>query len=294
MNPPHAPLPTPLPVPNAAVAPAPPVIVAEADPTTALWLRDALSARFSCVVVRTGGAALRAVDPHPRAIVVIGRQLADMTPDALVSALGAPERRDRVALLAAEGVAPTCDRIFYRVRPGLSASDLAGIVDAAARTKAGGVVVPISGTRAWSNRLVFDICAAVSARPDPSAAATAVEEGMARLMPLSRATCAFYDADTGLVWTESSTAPIETVATTGIIGFVDRRRRPALRSQRRQPRRVGPRVDPRRACVRPERRGARGSVGDPRADAGPVRRACVRRARARGRAGARGARTAQR
>lgn len=224
---PRPPAPAPLAVPAPSSVPAKtgdatPVVVAESDPTCALWLRDALSPRFSCVVVRTGGAALRAIQSHTRAVVVVGRQLADMTPDALVSALGHPERRDRIALLAAEGVAPTCDRIFYRLRPGLSASDLAGIVEAAARTKAGAVVVPISGTRAWSNRLVFDICAAVSARPDPAAAATAVEEGMARLMPLSRAACAFYDADTGLVWTESSTAPIETVATTGILGFVAR------------------------------------------------------------------------
>jgi multidrug efflux pump subunit AcrA (membrane-fusion protein) len=199
-----------------------PVLVAEADPSTALWLRDALSARFSCTVVRTGGAVLRGLEQQPRVIVIVGRQLADMSPDALVSALGDPSRRDRVALLAAEGIAPTCDRIFYRLRPGLSAADLLGIVEGAARSKVGGVVVPISGTRAWSNRLVFDICAAVSARPDSAAASVAVEEGMAKLMPLARAMCAFYDADSGLVWTESSTNPIETVATSGIIGFVAR------------------------------------------------------------------------
>ena len=199
-----------------------PVIVAEADPSTALWLRDALSPRFSCNVVRTGGAVLRALEQQPRVVAIVGRQLADMAPDALVSALGDPSRRDRVTLLAAEGIAPTCDRIFYRLRPGLSAADLVGIVEGASRSRAGGVVVPISGTRAWSNRLVFDICAAVSARPDSAAASIAVEEGMAKLMPLARAMCAFYDADTGLVWTESSTAPIETVATSGIIGFVAR------------------------------------------------------------------------
>jgi membrane fusion protein (multidrug efflux system) len=210
------------PAPIVAATDVAPVVVAEADPTCALWLRDALSAHFSCTFVRTGAAVLHAVEAHPRIIVVIGRQVADMSADALVSSLGHPARRDRVALLAAEGVAPTCDRIFYRLRPGLSPTDLVGIVDAAARSKASGVVVPISGTRAWSNRLVFDICAAVSARPDPSAAATAVEDGIARLMAVSRANCAFYDSDSGLVWTESSDAPVEAVATSGIVGFVAR------------------------------------------------------------------------
>ena len=191
------------------------VFIAESDAATGAWLASSLRDLHPRIVT-SGSEAVRRTSHLDNAVVIIGRHLPDMTPADLVSMLGG-----HVAILAPQDVAPASDRVFYRLRPGLSGVDLVGIVQSALRPR-GGDVVPISTARAWSSKLVFDICATVGSRPDPALAAAAVEDGIARLLAVSRATCAFYDAESGLVWTESEHNPVETVATSGIVGFVAR------------------------------------------------------------------------
>jgi membrane fusion protein (multidrug efflux system) len=205
-------------------ADAPPVLIVEADPASRGWLEQTLAPMFRCVVVATAKEALDHVAAHPRTVVIVGRRLVDGAPDSLVAALGKSPLCDRVAVIVADGVAENAAHVYYRVRPGLAIEHLRRVVGSALRVR-NAAPEPVSSTRAWSNKMVFDICAAASARPEPNAAAAAIEDGISRLLGCARASCVFFDAECGALWTEpgdGTEAPIEGNATTGIVGFVAR------------------------------------------------------------------------
>lgn len=206
-------------------SPLPPVLIVEADPASRTWLEQALAPVFGCMFVGSAREAMERIAAHPRLVVVVGRRLADGAPDGLVGALARAPYNERVALIVAEGVADHGAQIYYRVRPGLAVEHLRRVVGSALRLRPGHDEERVSSTRAWSNKLVFEICAAVSARAEPTAAAAAIEDGISRLLGCARASCVFFDADSGALWSEPTDAtqpPIEGEATTGIVGFVAR------------------------------------------------------------------------
>ncbi len=199
-----------------------PVIVAEQDPATATWLRQALADGVPCTWVTTAAAVLAHAGAHPRIVVVLGRRLAEGTTEDLARALAKPPWSDRVVRIVAAGIGDDDPGVYYRIRGGLAPAALRQVVGSAARPRGPGLAPPSSSTHAWADRLVFEICAAASARPDAASAAAAIEAGIAQLVGCARAACIFHDGATGALWTESSDEPIEGHASGGIVGFVAR------------------------------------------------------------------------
>ena len=200
------------------------VVVAEADPTNQAWLVSAVGGE--CWRATTRAEVLAHLAQQPRLVVIVGYQLADGPADALVQALQASEAEPRVSLILAAGVALQCRDPFYRLSPGLPAEVLQRVVASATRPRPASNDLAPSDTRAWHDMQVFEICSAASARPDPIAAAQAVEEGVAKMMSAGRVSCVFHDAAAGAVWTETGDDPIEGSAATGIVGYVARTAEP--------------------------------------------------------------------
>lgn len=208
-----------------------PLLVAEADPASRAWLQQALGSELACTWVATIAEVLAWVGVSSgggatRVVVVIGRRLGDGGPDALAAALAVAPWAGCVTRIVADGVAEHDEGVFYRLRPGLGELQLRTILGAAVRPRPAAITPPSSSTRAWANKLVFDVCAAASARPDPAAVAAAIEDGIARLVGCARVACVFHDADSGSLWTEpspdSTNEPIDGRASSGIVGFVAR------------------------------------------------------------------------
>ncbi len=199
-----------------------PVVVAEQDPAAATWLRQALAEGVPCTWVTSAAELLAHAGAHPRVVVVLGRRLAEGSADDLARALAKPPWSDRVVRIVAAGIGDDDPGVYYRIRGGLAPAALRQVVGSAARPRGPGLAPPSSSTRAWADRLVFEICAAASARPDAASAAAAIEAGIAQLVGCARAACIFHDGATGALWTESSDEPIEGHASGGIVGFVAR------------------------------------------------------------------------
>lgn len=195
------------------------VFIAEADPTVRAWLAGALGAA-NPVVVDSASALLELLQHAPRAVLVLGRSLRDMTVRQLVAVLPGPEHVRIIADASAEEAGA---EVFYRLAPGMREADLMAVVRSAA-LPVGSQAAPakLSGARAWAQKQIFDICSAVSARPEAEAAAAATENGIAELLSVARVLCVFHDGESSELWTDSTAAPIEGSAATGIVGFVAR------------------------------------------------------------------------
>ncbi len=218
------PRPTPAPRRSAPQVEAPArVIVAEAEPNNRAWL---LASIGECWSATTCSEVLAHLGQQPRLVVVVGYRLLDGPAEALVAALQRPDIAPRVSLIVVQGVAPQCHDPYYRLTPGVTPEVLQRVVASATRPRPAASDDAPSDTRAWHDKQVFEICAAASARPDPIAAAQAVEEGVARMLNAGRVSCVFHDASAGAVWTETGDNPIEGSAATGIIGFVARTAEP--------------------------------------------------------------------
>ncbi|MEM6997004.1 MAG: GAF domain-containing protein, partial [Myxococcota bacterium] len=217
------------------------VVIAEADPNTQAWLRQAIGGQ--CWLATTQSEVLAHLAQQPRLVVVVGYRLVDVTPNDLVATLGRPQFADRVAMLAVDGVAPTSPDLYYRISPGMPARDLQRIVASAARPKTAHPDHAPSDTRAWHDKQVFEICAAASARPDPVSAAHALEEGVGRLLNVGRVACIFHDASAGALWTETGDPPVDGNANSGIVGFVARTAEPVHAPQTGSDPRYDARID---------------------------------------------------
>lgn len=199
------------------------VVVAEADPNNQIWLVQAIG---ECWRATTRAEVMAHLAHLERLVVVVGYQLLDGPSSALVEALQDSDLASKVSLIVAAGVAPDCDDVYYRLTPGVPAEVLQRVVASAARPRAASNELAPSDTRAWHDMQVFEICSAASAHPDPVAAASAVEEGVAKMMNAGRVSCVFHDASAGAVWTETGDHPIEGSAATGIVGYVARTAEP--------------------------------------------------------------------
>lgn len=202
-----------------ARSPLAPVFIAEADPTLRSWLASALQLARP-VVVDSAAALIEAMQHTERAVLILGRSLRDMSVAQLVTAL--PES-EGIRIIGDAAVEAAGADVFYRIAPGMRESDLLAVVRSAALPT--GPIAganKLSGARAWSQKQIFDICASVSARPEAEAAAAAIEQGIAELFSVARVLCVFHDGESGELWTDSSAAPIDGNAATGIVGFVAR------------------------------------------------------------------------
>lgn len=193
-----------------------PVFVAEGDPALRAWLAGALRPA-NPVVVDSAAALIERLQHVPHAVLVLGRTLRDMTVAQVVALL--PSHIRLIADVTAEQAGAD---VFYRLAPGMREADLLAVVRSAALPVPQAQAPKLTGPRAWAQKQVFDICAAVSARPEAEAAAAAIEDGVADLFSTARVLCVFHDGETGELWTDSAAAPIDGNAASGIVGFVAR------------------------------------------------------------------------
>ncbi len=207
--------------PERPVDDAAPILIVGASPDRLSWLTGTLGG-LKCSAVMHGREAIARLGGLPRAVVIVGGAIADMTAPAFVAGLLQPSWRGRVIVIAADDAIPDRDGVYYRIPPGIAADDLRRIVTSAATAREVVALAPSTDTAALSSKLVFDICATVGSRTDSAALTEAIEDGIARLVPVSRAACMFFDAQSGVAWRTTADDDVELPATRGIVGFVAR------------------------------------------------------------------------
>lgn len=198
-----------------------PILIVGATPGRLSWLLSTLDG-LKCTATLHGRDAIAQLGALPRAVVIVGGALADMTAPAFVAGLLQPSWRGRLTVIAADDAIPDRDGVYYRIPPGIAAEDLRRIVTSAATAREVVALAPSTDTAALSSKLVFDICATVGSRTDSAALTEAIEDGIARLVPVSRASCMFFDASSGVAWRTTADDDVELPATRGIVGFVAR------------------------------------------------------------------------
>jgi membrane fusion protein (multidrug efflux system) len=207
--------------PERSLAGAAPVLLVGVTSTRLAWLRTTL-AGLSCLDTPSGRQAIARLATLPRAVVVVGAAVADMTAAALVAGLLQPSWRGRVVVIAADESVPDRDGVYYRFPAGIAADDVRRVVVSAATTRETVALAPATDTAALSSKLVFDVCAAVGSRTDSASVTEAIEDGIARLVPVTRAACMLFDAGSGVVWRTTADDDVEHPATRGLVGFVAR------------------------------------------------------------------------
>jgi membrane fusion protein (multidrug efflux system) len=208
------------------------LVVADADPGARAWMERALGdehePRFVATAAEAYALAEQLAARGMRTVVVIGHRLADGSGEILARSLGAAPFAAAVARIVVDGIVVDDPTVFYRLRAGLGEAQLRAIVGAAVRVRRPPEAPPSSSTRAWASKVVFETCATASARSEPAAVATAIEEGIGRLVGSARVACIFHDAVTGTLWTEATETGMGRIealdghASAGIVGFVAR------------------------------------------------------------------------
>jgi biotin carboxyl carrier protein len=207
--------------PERPVDDAAPILIVGASQARLGWLNETLGG-LKCIAVTHGREAIARLDSLPRAVVIVGGAIVDMTAPAFVAGLLQPSWRGRVTVIAADDAIPERDGIYYRIPGGIAAEDLRRIVTSAATAREVVALAPSTDTAALSSKLVFDICATVGSRTDTASLTEAIEDGISRLVPVSRASCMFFDASSGVAWRTTADEDVELPATRGIVGFVAR------------------------------------------------------------------------
>ncbi|MBX7084203.1 MAG: HlyD family efflux transporter periplasmic adaptor subunit [Nannocystaceae bacterium] len=230
----------------AAVAGPAVVVIAGATAQRAAWLDRAL-AGLPCTAAGTASEVVARTSGAGRAVVVLAGPVPGAEPRALFDRLAAMLPADALAIVAADAAIPDDARIFYRVPPGLEPTDLRRVVAGALQPRGGlAAVVPMTETRAWTHKQIFDVCAAVGLHAEPTSAALAVEQGIAQLVPSARVACLYFDAHTGELWRGCGEEGGEGTASVGIAGFVARTGQPVcVPCVGRDPRYVARLDDPR-------------------------------------------------
>ncbi|MBK8237470.1 MAG: HlyD family efflux transporter periplasmic adaptor subunit [Deltaproteobacteria bacterium] len=198
------------------------VVIVGADGARGRWLAEAL-AGLPVVTAHDAGSVIAHVQASPRAVVLYAGPLRDATAPQLLDRLSRIRGGDDLAIVAADTCVPELPSLYYRVPAGLGPVDLRRVVTGALNQRGAiAAATPMTETRAWTHRQVFDICAAVGLHADPQTAAAAIEQGIAQLLPCARASCMYYDADSGELWRGSGEEGGEGVAQVGLVGFVAR------------------------------------------------------------------------
>ena len=203
------------------------ILLADADPAARLWLRNVVGGRFGLDEVDTGEAALERIASGAR-IVVVGRQLADMTGAQLLAQAAhdhVPERRSPVTFLLADptGETPQVDDtqipVFYRLVRGMAASRVCELMTQAASKLP--PLPPRDPDPAFA-AVVGAYAKTIGAATEPAAAAEAAIAAVVELVGADRARCLYCDEETGLVWSGAGADDRESPASAGIAGFAVR------------------------------------------------------------------------
>jgi len=187
------------------------------------WLRDCLATVAETVVVR-GAQELHDGLARGARAVISGRAFGDPWTTWLLGEVGT---RVPVLLAASQDdlQAAKDERVFYVLSPSLPPGDVAALVHSAVTNRAASVPEVVSPEAAARLTRVLALASRFSSRSDLESAAATAEDAAQRLTGADRTYCVFHDADTGALWTEGVRAR-EGHATTGLIGFSARTKRP--------------------------------------------------------------------
>ena len=203
------------------------VLVADADPAARAWIRSAIGGAFVLEELWSGSAALERIAAGTAQIVIIGKQLVDMTGEDLVARAAqwlVVERRAPVTLLLADVGGDCADvgervEVFYRLVRSMQPERVRELLTQAAAT------LPAPPSRE-PERVLADIVAPhvarVGAALNAAQAAAAIVEAARTLLDAERARCLFCDDETGAVWSGTEETSRDAHASEGLAGFTIR------------------------------------------------------------------------
>ncbi len=203
------------------------VLVADGDPAARAWIRAAVAGTFVLDEVSTASAALERIAAGAARIVIIGKQLADMTGEDLVARaaqwLGG-DRRVPFTLLLADAYGDCAEvgehvDVFYRLVRSMPPERVRELLKQAASTLP--APPPSEPDRVLAD-LVAPYAQRVSTATDAQQAAAVIVEAARLLLDAERAHCLFCDDETGAVWSGTDETSHDAHASEGLVGFAIR------------------------------------------------------------------------
>ena len=208
------------------------IVIADADPEIRAWLRTALADQHEVAEVDSRALALRTLVEWPPHVLIVGHYLTDVSGAQLLAEVRKLDKRGQLALFVAEGAPgqhlPPDDEeaVFYVLNRSVSKDDIQALIGSAIAKQAPHAAPAGVGTRDEAARLarVLEVARRLGMQRDLSGASRATNSAVLELIGADRATCLFYDADSGALWVEDDEAkePFEGSAKSGIAGFAAR------------------------------------------------------------------------
>ena len=202
------------------------VLLADADQECVQWLRHCLGGRYRVAATASGDSALTALEQYPVDVVVVGRQLSDMSRGDLVSRMRARGRAADVSVFLADstgddGIDPS---VYYVLDRGVCHADIQTVV---ASALTGPRRPPPVAREVWKDAMgarqmhsVAQASQRLALQRDIAGVSSVALEAVAELTGADRAYCLFYDEETGEMW--SCTDEREIPAAAGLVGFAAR------------------------------------------------------------------------
>lgn len=223
------------------------MLLATAEPGARAWLEQALAEGFEVLPMDRGQDALAALAAGRADVVVIGPELRDMEPAALLAALdasadgaagqdtgerAAPARAvPDVPVLLIDGTrAVAGERVFYVLDPHLAPEDVRTLVRSAC-ARSPGAPGPESVAEATRLQRVLEVSRQLAAQRELDGAAAVVLRALSTLVEADRGYCLFYDPESGSLWAEDEAHPYDGVAAQGMAGFAARTAQAAYASR---------------------------------------------------------------
>lgn len=202
------------------------ILLADGDPATRSWLREAVAGQFGLDEVDNGAVALEWIASGVPRLVVVGKQLTDMSGGELLARaqpwLGGEHTAPISTFLLADSSGAAADvdesliKIFYRLVPTMQAlrvRDLLGQASSKLPPQPPVDRAPTPAVEAFAKQL--------GDATDLAGAATAAQAGVVQLIGADRVRVLFCDEDTGALWAEGEETH-ESTASQGLAGFVVR------------------------------------------------------------------------
>jgi HlyD family secretion protein/GAF domain/Biotin-lipoyl like len=193
------------------------VVIADGDAKVRTWIREAVAGVVTLEEVATGSAALELLAAGRGRILLVGKQLADMTGTELLARAPA-----RLTFLVADenGTCADTDReIRYRLVRGMSTERVRALLMQAASTLP---APPPREADAAHAVLLAPHAERIATHAEPADVAVSIVESVRILLDADRAHCLFCDEATGAIWSATDESAHEGHASEGLVGFAMR------------------------------------------------------------------------
>jgi membrane fusion protein (multidrug efflux system) len=211
------------------------VLVVEGDGPTRAVARHALEAHYDVLEADSGAHALRVLDEHEVAVIVIASKLSDSDAKGLLREIAAryPECRAVRMMLTVPEDAPILEelsrlhRVFYYLRRPLQQKELQDVVRGAVTqyweaARRDPKTALSAKTAAFSQR-VLEFTRRLAAQRDLSTAARLAVDAVTELCEADRATCYVYDSISEMLWSGGAVRGEQSrSAIAGVAGYVAR------------------------------------------------------------------------